>query len=186
MEIGYEVTLADCLALNSHLMKTSPLMLKTIRKGQLWWASGPLVGGTFLSIFKGIPLDAALIILLILGVAISLPMFFLYPLYFKNCNKKYILKVYKSGNNKGVLGVHEMIVSDECLIEKTEFNDSKIQWNSINKIDSTTDHTFIFTGDLTAYTIPHKNIISGDYAQFVEKLKETFNRNGSFQPGRCT
>ena len=171
MKIEYEIKLEDCLALNDHLMKTSPLMLKAIRKGQLWWASGPIIGGVLLSLFKGIPPENALIILIALGAAFSVPMFYLYPLYFKSRNKNHMERQYKSDAIKGVIGVHEMTISRDFLNDKTEYSDGKVQWNSVRKVDSTPDHTFIMTGDITAYVIPKKGIISGDYDQFVEKLK---------------
>jgi hypothetical protein len=89
-------------------------------------------------------------------------------------------------NNKGIIGVHEMALSDECLTEKTEFNDSKIRWNSIFRIESTAEHTFIYTGDITAYVIPQKSIKVGNYDQFVEKLNLIFSKQGNFQPERST
>ena len=177
MRIKYKVQLDDCLVFNRHVLKTNPLILKALRKGQVWWACGPLAGGLLLSIIKKMPPGESLLILLILGVALSLPMFFLYPLYFKIRNEKYINKLYEKDENKGVLGVHEMVVSDDYLEEITEHNDSKIQWDSISKIESIADYTFVYTGDITAYIIPHKNIISGNCMGFIEKLSESFRKN---------
>ena len=176
MKIKYEIELEDFFVFSNYLMKTSPLILKTIRKGQMWWASGPLVGGLVLAIFKGYPPDKTLILLSILSFAISLPMFFMYTHYFKYCNKKRIKTSHKNDSYKGVLGAHEMIISDEHLAAKTEYNDNKIQWNSINKIETISDYTFIFTDDITAYIIPHKKIIGGNASQFINKLNNVFKK----------
>ena len=171
MKIEYELKLEDCLALGNYLINTSPIACKTIRKGQLWWAGGPLVGGILLSFFKEISPENALIILAVLGVAVSLPMFFLYPLYFKWRNIEFMKTQYTSDAIKGVIGVHEMTISEGSLNDKTEFNDSSMTWDSVNKIDSTADHTFILTGDVTAYVIPRKGVKNGNYDQFVGKVK---------------
>ena len=90
MKITYEVKVVDCLAFNDHHMKTSPFMRKAIRKGQLWWASGPLIGGLAIAIFKNLPPEKTLVILSALSLALSLPMFFLYPSYFKMNTRKHI------------------------------------------------------------------------------------------------
>jgi hypothetical protein len=176
MKIKYEIDLDDFFVFSDHLMKTSPLMLRAIRKGQMWWASGPLAGGFVVSILKVASPEKSIAILAILSVAVSLPMFLLYPHYFKYRNKKQIKELQKSDNYKGVLGAHEMTITDEYLAETTEYNGSKIPWNALNKIETVSDNTYVFTGELTAYIIPHKKIIDGDAAQFVTKLNDTFKR----------
>ena len=81
VKIKYELRLDDFLIFSDYLIKTSPLMLKTIRKGQMWWAIGPLAGGLALSIVRGYSSEQTLTILAILSVAISLPLFFMYTQY---------------------------------------------------------------------------------------------------------
>lgn len=170
MKIKYEVELVDFFVFSNYLIKTSPLMLRMIRKGQMWWASGPLIGGLILSILKGYSPEKTLLTLAILSVTISLPMFFLYTHYFKYRNKKQIKALYEKGNYKGVLGAHEMAISNHHLTEKSADNENKVQWDSIKKIETVSDHTFIFTDDISAYIIPHKKIIAGNISQFIDRL----------------
>ena len=174
MKLKYEIDLDDCIAFSDQLMKTSPLMRKAIRKGQLWWASGPLVGALMVSMVKGASPEEALATLSVLSVAISLPMFLLYPHYFKYNNKKQINKLHGNNKYKGVVGVHEMTISNDFLADKTEYDDSKIEWDSISKIESSSEYTYIFTSEVTAYIISHKKIIDGDITSFVAKLNEVF------------
>lgn len=176
MKIRYEIELEDFFVFSNHLIKTSPLMHRTIRKGQMWWASGPLVGGLIYSIIKGYPPEKALIMLATLSVAISVPMFFMYTHYFKHRNRKSIKKLHDNGSYKGVLGVHEMTISDGHLAEKTEDNDLKIPWSSIKRIETIAEHTFVFTDDISAYIIPHKKITDGNAMQFIDKLNAVFNK----------
>ena len=176
MKIKYEIDLEDFLIFSNYLIKTSPLMIKTIRKGQMWWASGPLAAGLILSILRGYSPDKTLITLALLSAAISLPMFLLYKHYFKYRNTKSIQSLAKNDAYKSVLGKHEMTISAEYLAEKTEENNIKVQWDSIFKIETAVDHTFIFTDEVTAYIIPHKKITVGNAPQFIDKLNDTFQK----------
>ncbi len=179
MKIKYEIELEDFLVFSNYLIKTSPMLLKTIRKGQMWWASGPLIAGLVLSILNGYSSEKTLTTLAVLSIAISLPMFLMYKHYFKYRNKKQIYTFYKNDGYQSILGTHEMIISDSYLTEKTADNKNIIQWDSIKRIEATPDHTFIFTDDVTAYIIPHKKIIGDNTSQFINILNDTFKRMGN-------
>lgn len=178
MKIKYKIELEDCFVFSNYLIKTSPLILKTIRKGQMWWACGPLVGGLMFAMLRGYTPEKTLMVLSMLSVAMSLPMFLMYRRYFKFRNQKQIKKLYENDSYKGVIGTHEMTISDENLADKTEYSDSNIQWNSINKIATTADHTFIFTDDVSAYIIPHKKIKGSNASQFINKLNDVYKKLG--------
>lgn len=177
MKIQYEIELDDFFIFSDYLIRTSTVMRRVIRKGQMWWASGPLAGGLVLSIFKGYSSVDSLLMLAILSVAISLPMYFIYPHFFKYQNKKQINKLHANGSYKDVLGMHEMTVTDEQLIDQTGENVNTIQWSTITGIATLADHTFIFTGDVTAYIIPHKKVLSSNVDRFVSTLNALLKKN---------
>ena len=151
-------------------------MRKTIRKGQMWWASGPLAAGLILSILMGYSAEKTLVTLAALSIAISVPMFLLYKHYFKYRNKKHIKSLYVNDSYKGILGPHEMTISDDYLTEKTTDNESKIHWNSIDRIETMSDYTFVFTDEVSAYIIPHKRIVGDHGSQFITNLNDTFKK----------
>ena len=177
MKIKYEIELDDFFVFSDYLIKTSPLMRKSIRKGQMWWASGPLAAGLILSILRGYSSDKTLVTLAALSVAISLPMFLLYKHYFKYRNRKQIKIFYENDSYKGILGPHEMTISDTCLTEKSAGNDSEVPWNLIDRIETIPDYTFVFTDEITAYIIPHKKITGCGTSQFIDRLNDTFNNS---------
>lgn len=152
-------------------------MLKTIRKGQMWWAGGPLVAGLMLSVLMGYSSEKTLTTLAVLSVAISLPMFLMYKQYFKYRNKKHIKILYENGDYKGVLGTHEMSITDDFLIEKSAENNNKILWDSIKRVVTIADHTFVFTDEVTAYIIPHKKITGTSSSQFINELNAVFKKS---------
>lgn len=176
MKIKYEIELEDFFVFSDYLIKTSPLMLKAIRKGQMWWASGPLAAGLILSILREYSPEKTLTTLAVLSIAISLPMFLLYKQYFKYRNKKHIKTFYENDSYKGILGPHQMTISADYLAEKTADNESKIQWNAIDRIETKSDYTFVFTDEITAYIIPHKKIVGANASQFIDMLDDTFKR----------
>ena len=177
MKIKYAIELEDFFAFSDYLIKTSPLMRKSIRKGQMWWASGPLAAGLILSILRGYSSEETLVTLAALSVAISLPMFLLYKHYFKYRNRKQIKIFYENDSYKGILGPHEMTINDTCLTEKSAENESKVPWNLIDRIETMSDYTFVFTDEITAYIIPHKKITGSNASQFINKLNDLFNNS---------
>ena len=181
MKITYEIKVADCLAFNDHHLNASPLTQVAIRNGQMWWAAGPFIGGLVIAIFKNLPPEKTLATLAALSLVLSLPMFILYPSYYKMKTRKNIKNLFKEHDSQGVLGLHEIEITDDCFIEKKDGNENEIEWKSINKIVSTTDYTFAYIGETTAHIIPKDNIVSGDYAQFVDKLKENYQKNQANQ-----
>ncbi len=176
MNIEYEINVDDCLALNRHLIKNSFFMRRAIRKGQAWWTMGPLVGGVLLAAYKRVPLEKSRIILAAIFLFLSVPMYFLYPVYFRFHNERFIRNFCRSEKNKGVIGKHFFSVSEDAIIDKTDHNDATIPWQSVDRIESTEDHTFVFTGELTAHIIPRHSILDGQYDAFVKKLMEIFRR----------
>ena len=125
---------------------------------------------------SGYSSEKTLTTLAILSVAISLPMFLMYKQYFKYRSKKQIKQLYENGNYKGIIGTHEMAISADYLIEKTEDNENKVPWDAINRIETMSDHTFVFTDEVTAYIIPHQKIVGANGSQFIDKLKDTFEK----------
>ncbi len=151
-------------------------MLKMVRKGQMWWAIGPLAGGLTLSIISGYSPEQTLKILAVLSVSISLPLFVLYTYYFRYRNKKQIKTLSEKGNYNDILGPHEITISEDCLVEKGGESVNNVRWDSINRIETNADHTFVFTDEVSAYIIPHKGVTSGNISQFIDKLNSTFKK----------
>ena len=83
-------------------------------------------------------------------------------------------KSFREGKNKGFLGIHELEIDDYGILEKSEYNESKIAWAGIERIGSTPDYTFIFIGANLAIPLPKARVIEGDYEAFVAELKSRF------------
>lgn len=155
-----------------YLSKINPAIKKSVRNGQIVWACGPITGALLLVLYNHIPFQKAILIVLFIGILASIPMYFLYPLYFKRCYLKNINRIYTSQEHKGVFGTHEMTLMDDSLIEKTEHNESKFSLKSLHKIITNNDKTYIFINPTSAYVIPKYSMINGNYDEFIKALKD--------------
>ncbi len=91
-------------------------------------------------------------------------------------------KIFKEGKNKGFLGNHELEINDYGILTKSEYGEGKIAWAVIERIGSTPDYTFIFTGASTAFIVPKARIIEGDYNTFFEELNSLFAKYAAMAP----
>lgn len=78
---------------------------------------------------------------------------------------------------KGLVGERSLEITDEGLIERTLYNETKFAWASIHKIESTPNQTYIFTAPFEALIIPHNAIYEGDFRAFLTELKAKYDPN---------
>ena len=57
----------------------------------------------------------------------------------------------------------------------------KDRWRGVQKIDIDNDYAFIYVGAIQAHIIPRKNIIEGNFDQFLEKAKSYWQKAKSNQ-----
>jgi len=177
MKIKYTVALEDIYAVSDYLNANSPAMKSSIRKSQLFMASCPLGGILLLIYIKGLLYTTVVLPLLAFGVILGLPLYFLYPKYFRHYQRKIVQRLYSEGQNKGILGEHELTIEEDGIIEKTQYNVTKQRWESIEKIVTGINHTHIFISPLLAYTIPANTVLEGEYVSFVAELTNEYNKN---------
>lgn len=85
-----------------------------------------------------------------------------------------VVTVYK--NSKGVVGEHELIITDEGLEEITEFNRSLVKWSGIKGIQESRNYYYLFIAGNAAHVIPkNRPLIEGDILPFIQEFKEKLN-----------
>ena len=176
MRIKFKNNTDDLLILNDYLCEHSTAMKKIILKNRIMMAISPLVGVMVLVYIKNIPMDPAIFIFAFMGIILSLPLFFYYPRYFKRSTRKNMIKLYGKNKNKGVMGVHEISIENDGLVAKTEYNETKLKWGSIENIVTFKGKTLIFTGAMQAHVVPEDAIIDGDYKAFTDELISSYNK----------
>jgi len=83
-------------------------------------------------------------------------------------------RMYTAEKNRSFIGPHELEVTDEGLTYRTAYQEGKMAWGMIERIESTTDHTFIYFGTASAIVIPHNGITQGEYRAFLRELGQRF------------
>jgi hypothetical protein len=71
-----------------------------------------------------------------------------------------------ANKNRGVLGVHEMEIRDDGLLERTSVNESLHRWSGFHKLGSTRNFLFVFVTDNIVYYVPWKAFASEQDAKY--------------------
>ena len=96
--------------------------------------------------------------------------------YFLLTSKKRIArstrKMYSEGQGKGLLCEHELEITDDHLLEKSESGETRTKFPMLYRISETDSYLFIYIGTLMAHVIPKNRITHGDYQEFIQALLE--------------
>ncbi len=81
-------------------------------------------------------------------------------------------KFFEEGKNKGSLGAQLLRLSEDGVEESNDYGSKFTRFNAIERVESTDQHTFIFTGAASAYIIPHGKVVEGDVTVFRAALED--------------
>ena len=165
MKITYTNTIDDAVEWQMHLIKNSPFFRKKI-----FWSS--LITSIILLMgFLIIGYIMQNIGLIIIG-AITAPFYYLFiSSWIKRDTKKNARRIYEEGESKGFLCEHELEISEEELIDRTPFGAQSLKWESIERICTVDDYTFVYVGAVSAHVLPRKRVTKGNYYDFVNELR---------------
>jgi hypothetical protein len=81
-----------------------------------------------------------------------------------------------TGKARGVIGEHTLEVTDEGLIETTEYNTSLHRWSGFHKMKQSIGFLWIYVTDTMAHIIPiNRPLQEGDLPAFVHQLRAKVN-----------
>jgi hypothetical protein len=85
---------------------------------------------------------------------------------------------YKRKQCKQMIGKMHVEFNNECIKEKTEVSESRMEWNSINSIIEGKKHFFVYNSSISALIIP-KMVFTDRTAMtvFLEQVKEKIKMN---------
>lgn len=77
---------------------------------------------------------------------------------------------------KGVIGEHTLEVTEEGLLETTEYNTSLHRWSAFHKIKRSGGFLWIYVTDTMAHVVPLKRPLQeGDLSAFLDQLSSKVN-----------
>ena len=168
MQLGWENTMEDLVAFNKYHYKHSPVLRR--RRQTLLAIVAVLEFLWFFWCFGWTHPELALLYLIVtfaIGILLGLCLRWL-------IGDRLIRRLYSREKNRSFFGAHELELTDEYLIHRTAYTDSKVAWGVIERIESTKDHTFIYVGTNSAVIIPHERITQGVYGVFMQDLGRRF------------
>lgn len=171
MEVSYENTLDDMVALTEHQVSTSA----TYQRRRRWALYGSplllLVGFTYFGYSLQKP---ALMVGAVLG---ALFQFFWAFRAYRNFPRKAVEKLHREKPQKEVFCRHHVTVSAEGFTEHTAESRHSHTWRSLFDIALTPDHIFVYDTPATAHIIPRREVGDTHFQQLRNEIERFRNAN---------
>lgn len=165
ISLRYANTMQDIIAFNEFHYRRSPALRRIM--GLLQWLGA-------ITIFLAILMETGGIMGVIGAAIVAGGFAAIYPLLLRRLIRWQVRLMYSEGRNKGTLGEHEMEICEDGVIERSPYRETKTAWAAIERIEITPEYTFLYASSMSAYVIPHKSILAGDYRMFMAQLGQRF------------
>ena len=168
MEVEYELTADDLYAFQWRATQRSASVRRMRRKVYIWL----FVAVLLVSIVPAIGRD---------GFVISrVSWFFLFTFFplvaglswvFERRGTRSAIRefVEKEKPDKGQIGKHTLVLSDDGLTESTVVGEQRTSWVGIDRVEQDPDYIFIYTGPSAAHVVPKRAFA---YAADAERFQE--------------
>jgi hypothetical protein len=150
MKIKYNLTKDDFMSFNMYHLENSATTKKILFRQQYILPIIYLIMPFILVRVTVVPL----IFWLIPSLAAFVLWIKFYPRYFMNFTKRNIENMLKEGKNQNLFGPVSVSLEEEGIWEISNLGESKARWSSIEKIEETKTHIFIYLSALSAAIIP--------------------------------
>jgi hypothetical protein len=171
VQLSYNVTIPDLVAMNIHNFHHAPAFQRQQRNGRIIAAVITAVASFTLAYFldrdKQLSL-VAFIVPLIGGIAIYL----YYPKLIESTLRKRLTTYLSEGNNKGMLGEQTLILTPDMVVCTSSNGESRAAWKDIDNIYITEQHVFIVVNPMQAITIPKHSINDQIYNDLVQTIRQ--------------
>jgi hypothetical protein len=174
MKIEYDITKDDFMSFNMHHLENSETTKKTLFKQRYIVPIIYLVMPFILIRVTFVPL----IFWLIPSVAAIILWITFYPRYFMSFTRRNIEKLLKEGNNQNLFGPVSVSLEDEGIREISNQGESKAKWSSIEKIEETKTHIYIYLSAISAAIIPLRAFSDiNEKNEFLRILNSNWNKS---------
>jgi hypothetical protein len=174
MQITFRLAMDDIVSFNTYVFATSPAIRRSFLINKLIISGTPLAVVLAQVYILRMPFRESLLFIVPALLFLSLPLYFLTPIFFRKVALRKVGKIYAEGENKSLLGEHVLRIEPDGLTEKTELCETKQRWESLEKIVTDGPRTSIFAGAVQAYIIPRQSVLAGDYEAFVAELRRRY------------
>lgn len=170
MKIRYENTMDDIVAFNRHHANHSPYYLAVVTV----FLAVPAVIFLVLGVLGLIVEDD--LGCLAMGVAFGVGWPVLFWLLLRWRLGATVRRLVHEGANRTMLCWHELELADGALTERTDQSSHTVALRTVEKIQSSDTHTFIFFSAMGAYVIPQRDLAEEEYRGFVEAVRREWEQ----------
>lgn len=147
MKLEYEITNEDYLKFNMHYLDNSADVKRSLFISRIMLTIITL-GVAFLTIRDGSIYGYLYFALIWLVIMVF------FKKYFRYFMERKLKKMIKDGKNKGFLGQSSLEVQEDGLYSTSQNAEQKTKWEGVQKIATTSEHIFIYVGELAAIIVP--------------------------------
>ncbi|WP_273130862.1 YcxB family protein [Bacillus weihaiensis] len=102
--------------------------------------------------------DIPILFMLIPFAIMAIIWFLFYPKYFYHTVKKNAKKMLKEGKNDGIVGKHEMTLSEEGISDHHSTGETKVNWSGIQEFKEDSDYIYLYNSSVSSYIIPKRDL----------------------------
>lgn len=161
MEIKYNLTEEDYVNFNMFHVKNSKVVNRALNMQRFLTPIIFIIASIVFSKVGGMPFPGVFITFLV----VSIVWMIFYPKYFYSHIIRNTKKMIKEGKNDGLLGEHQMILSEEGIIDSTSNGETKVSWSGIQTLSEDNYNIYLYNSSVSAYILPKRELDD------VEKLK---------------
>jgi hypothetical protein len=105
-------------------------------------------------------------------VPVSILWIVVLPRMSRNGLERHVRTLYREGSNWGIIGGHEMELTDTHLIERNSCGESRRLLGTIEKVVCAEGYTFVYLNAVTAHIVPGDAVEEGHYQAFIAALEK--------------
>ncbi len=83
-----------------------------------------------------------------------------YHQYYDRTMRKRVRRFLEEGNNEGLLGPQELMLSPTSISVKDDETEAKSSWKNVKKVAVTEDYVFIYVTSVSAFIIPKRSFMA--------------------------
>lgn len=176
MNIKFQLTEDDYVQFNLFHFQNSSMAKKTLLIQRL---IGPVI--FFISIFFfSKVLNLSFWPLFIMFSVLSILWFLFYPKYFYHVITKQTKKMIYEGQNKGLIGEHKVVFTEEGIEDHTETGVHQILWSGIQQMKENDHYLYLYNTAVSALIIPKRRLANpNEIRSFIESCIQKHQRNES-------
>jgi hypothetical protein len=173
MEIEFELNQHDLKAFADYQVSCSPRIRARINRNRIVFLVGLLILalGTIMS--EGSSISA------IIFVIMAVLQFFFLPSAYRWIFRRHFANSYKNPANRLKYRRRKIRITDDGLEEESEEAHSNVKWSTVQRVDRTKSHGYIYLTDDMAYIIPKDALGERTFTEFMDLVMKYSNQNAA-------